>query len=251
MKTKQLIAKTVQSAMFAGALLLSSSAAFAQVKVGTNPTVIDPANNLEVEASTTGRKVAVDKTTGKVTIADGTQGNKRILTSDANGVASWQVRKITSSNIFTQGTGVGVFLPVSTTGYCNSINCGTYLNLTGTFTTTESVNDVVMEVAGNYSVSNNTQPVTWAYWVSVTGPAGFNQVSGPLFVSESGSVCSSGIINFKVVQKNSAPGTYTATVYASPWKNPSTASWLGIGTYSNAGVCGDTGKASLLISVSE
>ena len=99
MKTKQLFAaagafralraKAFVGAMFATALLFSS-AAFAQVKIGTNPTTINAANNLEVEASTAGNKVSVDKTTGKVTIADGSQATGNILTSDANGVATWQ-----------------------------------------------------------------------------------------------------------------------------------------------------------------
>jgi len=86
MKTKQLLNR----AFLAAALLLSSSALFAQVKIGTNPTVIDAANNLEVEGSTAGRKVAIDKVTGKMTIADGSQGVENILTSDANGVATWK-----------------------------------------------------------------------------------------------------------------------------------------------------------------
>lgn len=62
----------------------------AQVKIGSNPTTIGANNNLEVEASTSGRKVSIDKTTGKVTIADGSQGNDRILTSDVNGTATWK-----------------------------------------------------------------------------------------------------------------------------------------------------------------
>ena len=89
MKTNQLLSNTICSALFAGAMLLSSTV-FAQVKIGTNPTTIGATNNLEVEASTAGNKVSVDKTTGKVTIADGSQGAKKILTSDANGVATWE-----------------------------------------------------------------------------------------------------------------------------------------------------------------
>jgi hypothetical protein len=71
------------------ALLFSSSTLFAQVKIGTNPTTINAANNLEVEASMAGRKISVDKTTGKVTIADGSEGIDKVLTSDAAGVATW------------------------------------------------------------------------------------------------------------------------------------------------------------------
>ncbi len=76
--------------MIAAAMLLGTSSAFAQVKIGSNPTSINAANNLEVEASTAGRKTSVDKTTGQVTIKDGTEGAGKILTSDATGGASWQ-----------------------------------------------------------------------------------------------------------------------------------------------------------------
>ncbi|REA62924.1 hypothetical protein DSL64_08420 [Dyadobacter luteus] len=63
---------------------------FGQVKIGTNPTTIESTSNLEVEASTTGRKLKVDKTSGQLTVADGTQGTGKVLTSDAQGGASWQ-----------------------------------------------------------------------------------------------------------------------------------------------------------------
>jgi hypothetical protein len=90
MNQKQLLFNRLRTAAFAAAMLFGTSAVFAQVKIGTNPTVINPANNLEVEASTTGRKTSVNKTTGQVTITDGTQGAGKVLTSDANGASSWQ-----------------------------------------------------------------------------------------------------------------------------------------------------------------
>ncbi|WP_215239119.1 hypothetical protein [Dyadobacter helix] len=86
MKLSRIIAKT----FFASAMLLTSTSIFAQVKIGTNPTTIEAASNLEVEASTAGRKVKVDKTTGQLTIKDGTEGAGKILKSDAVGGASWQ-----------------------------------------------------------------------------------------------------------------------------------------------------------------
>ena len=73
------------------AMLWGSSSVFAQVKIGTNPTTIGANNNLEVEASTTGRKTSIDKATGQVTIQDGTQGNSKVFTSDANGGGNWQL----------------------------------------------------------------------------------------------------------------------------------------------------------------
>src|SRR5688572_9697630 len=93
MKTQILLSKNawkkVSLSLFAAALL-SSASAFAQVKIGTNPTTIEPNYNLEVEASTPGRKTKIDKTTGQVTITDGTEGAGKVLTSDAAGGASWQ-----------------------------------------------------------------------------------------------------------------------------------------------------------------
>lgn len=131
MKTKQQFSKTISAAMLAAALFFGSSAAFAQVKIGTNPTVIGATNNLEVEASTAGNKVSVDKTTGKVTIADGSQGAGKVLTSDANGVATWTL----PSSIILEGT----FTPPSTiavatgTGTVVLNNCPITLNK-GTYT---------------------------------------------------------------------------------------------------------------------
>ncbi|GLU56211.1 hypothetical protein [Dyadobacter frigoris] len=250
MNIAQLIKRTLRAGIFATALFCSSTL-FAQVKIGTNPTTINTANNLEVESSTAGNKVIIDKTTGKVTIADGSQGAAKVLTSDANGVATWQSKKTTSSNIFSQTSGVGLYLPVSTTGYCGSPSCGTFLNLTGTFAITQATNDVIIDISGSYSASNNTLPVTFTYWLAITPPSGPTQNVGPFFITESGLLCSSGFINIKSFMKDAAIGNYSVAVYGAPWKNPSTGTWIGIGQYSNPGVCGDTYKTSLVLSVSE
>jgi hypothetical protein len=71
-------------------LVIVGFAVQAQVKIGSNPTTIEAQSNLEVEASTPNRKVKVDKTSGQVTIQDGTEGIGKVLTSDAVGGASWQ-----------------------------------------------------------------------------------------------------------------------------------------------------------------
>lgn len=93
-----------------GAILAASTSVFAQVKIGTNPTTIEAASNLEVEASTAGRKVKVDKTTGQLTIKDGTEGTAKILTSDADGGASWQAP---ASNLRLLGDIVAETFPVA------------------------------------------------------------------------------------------------------------------------------------------
>jgi len=87
---KQLLPKAFFTAALGTALLLAPSSVWAQVKIGSNPTTIDPNNNLEVESTDPTKKISIHKTTGKLTIADGSQGDKKILTSDANGVATWQ-----------------------------------------------------------------------------------------------------------------------------------------------------------------
>ncbi|GAB4016849.1 complement C1q domain-containing protein [Spirosoma koreense] len=89
MKVMKRVSSTFLTAAVAAALFVSSSA-MAQVKIGTNPTTIGASSNLEVEAATSGRKTSVDKTTGQVTIADGTEGTGKVFTSDANGGGSWQ-----------------------------------------------------------------------------------------------------------------------------------------------------------------
>jgi len=68
--------------------VLATSFASAQVKIGSNPTTIDANNNLEVESNDPTKKVSISKS-GKLTIADGSQGAGYVLTSDANGTATW------------------------------------------------------------------------------------------------------------------------------------------------------------------
>lgn len=61
MKTKQLRStKTITSALFAAAVLFTSSSVFAQVKIGSNPTTITPNANLDVEG-VSGRHTVVMK----------------------------------------------------------------------------------------------------------------------------------------------------------------------------------------------
>jgi hypothetical protein len=92
MKFKLLLASSFGFAMF-----FISEGTFAQMKIGTNSTDIEPGSNLEVEASTTGRKFKVDKTTGQLTIADGTEAANSVLVSDAQGKTKWTL--LTPSNL--------------------------------------------------------------------------------------------------------------------------------------------------------
>ena len=82
--------------------LFGVSDLFAQVKIDTNPTQIESTSNLEVEASSTGREWKLDKITGKMTYADGTQGAGKVLTSDANGTATWAGTFIQDTPVLSQ-----------------------------------------------------------------------------------------------------------------------------------------------------
>lgn len=164
MKTQILLSKIwgtqMPSALFAAALLFGSSAAFAQVKIGTNPATIEPNSNLEVEASTPGRKTAIDKTTGQVTITDGTQGAGKVFTSDANGAGSWQTSgagcasfDARGDNTTTPVSNTGVFTP--TTLISNNITyspSGAYNSTTGEYTIPENGFYLFHGSAGTYDV---------------------------------------------------------------------------------------------------
>jgi hypothetical protein len=81
---------TFRKVILSGALLLVlGNLAFAQVKIGANPAAIGTNSALEIEA-TNGNKFSIDKNNGQVTIQDGTQGADKVLTSDAEGNASWK-----------------------------------------------------------------------------------------------------------------------------------------------------------------
>jgi hypothetical protein len=158
MKTRNLLFKISQTKvtrfLFAGTLLFGSSAAFAQVKIGTNPTTIEPNSNLEVEASTSGRKMKVDKTTGQVTIQDGTEGAGKIFTSDAVGGGSWQSVSLTA---FAALQGGRENLP-------QSVNAGLLGTITFPGETTDPTNSFtpstgtyVTPVAGHYVLFGSTQ----------------------------------------------------------------------------------------------
>ncbi|MET7259607.1 hypothetical protein ACWKW6_10020 [Dyadobacter jiangsuensis] len=155
---------TLFSAFIFALSLTVSSVSFAQVKIGSNPATIDPNNNLEVEASTPGRKTAINKTTGQVTITDGTEGAGKVLTSDANGGASWQTSGVgcasfdaSGANTTTPVNNVGVFLPTKL--IANSVAyspSGAYNSTTGEYTIPENGFYLFHGSAGTYNVAAGT-----------------------------------------------------------------------------------------------
>lgn len=164
MNKKQKFAKAFSPAVLIAAMLFGTSTVFAQVKIGTNPTTINAANNLEVEASTAGNKVSVDKTTGKVTIADGSQGAAKILTSDANGIATWEAPAAQDAPVFLsvyKGTGAdqplgagGTFTKANFT--VKSFDKNSNFDLTNDALTVPANGAGYYQISGNYSCS----PVT-------------------------------------------------------------------------------------------
>ncbi len=85
MKTNQLLHKVLKAGIFASVLLCSNSL-FAQLKIGSNPTVIGANRNLEIEADN-GKKVIVNKADGTVVIenAPDAAANDKFLKIDAAG----------------------------------------------------------------------------------------------------------------------------------------------------------------------
>ncbi len=109
-------------------LALLGTLAHAQVKIGSNPGTIGSSSNLEIEASN-GNKTSINKSTGQVTIADGTQGAGRIFTSDANGNGSWTQTVVTGGTVrcnvpqsFTNAVSTTLITPAPIT----TSNPGTY-----------------------------------------------------------------------------------------------------------------------------
>ncbi len=111
----------------------------AQVKIGANPASIGGTSNLEVEAAN-GNKTIIQKdngnvgigttspgaklevnngtTAGAVKLVDGTQGIGKVLTSDANGVGTWQ--SIGSTVVYK----VAATQPVDVIGSVDSLDLG-------------------------------------------------------------------------------------------------------------------------------
>lgn len=194
MKAKKLLPKTLYAVMLGAAMLLGSSTVFAQVKIGTNPTTIEPNSNLEVEASTPGRKMKVDKTTGQVTITDGTEGAGKVLTSDAAGGTSWQ--NPLAGTMINGTTGGVVNFPTGAVdqkysgGSITFPKAGTYMvyarwSVSNVATTHPIPNHAFINTALSSSASTYTQEGIAAEWLFVvptahhTAPGFRVTVTGP------------------------------------------------------------------------
>lgn len=101
--------KALRFCAFLFVILPFSETAFAQLKLGNNATKVDPEASLEVESVTYGSRFRIDKSTGQITIQDGSQEFGRVLTSDAQGKASWRLITSNSLNPFARGESDGAF----------------------------------------------------------------------------------------------------------------------------------------------
>lgn len=209
MITKPAFSKTIYATLFATAMLLGSSAAFAQVKIGTNPTSINAANNLEVEASTTGRKTSIDKTSGQVTIKDGTEGTGKVLTSDANGGASWQNKDVACSSFETVRSAPQV-IPI---------------NDPSNFNYTTLISDVEY-----YDPSGAYNPTTGEYTVPATGFYSFKGSCGDFIAGVSAATRNTTIAIFSALKGNLSFSVVQDQTYASgSWNSVSTMNYLTAG----------------------
>ena len=159
----------------------------------TNQALFANGNNLGYSGIFTGGNVGIgttapnrllhlnSATNGALRIVDGTQANGRVLTSDANGVATWQSTGI--DNIVGVLSATGVSIPYNQTA--NFLQTGSYITLPpGRY----AVN-VTMLLARNSTPSPS--PNNSFFWVrsSFSDSAGANPVSSPDIV---GSTLASG-----------------------------------------------------------
>lgn len=258
-----------------------SVSSFAQVKIGDNPTTINGGSVLELESTNKGLlmpRISLTNTTTWGLAGTSAAGmhvfntNTGITSTnttyptlaakigeyywDGTGwVALAPLVKSTAIYSFPQTTGVKIALPNSGgVGTCGGLACATYLNWQGTFTTSQSLNDVILDVTGTYSVALNTTAVNFNFFVAIdkTTPGVMEQVDN-FFVTNAGTACNADDFNYKTVLQNLPPRTYNVRVYAAPWVNNGAVAQLGIGQQSNPGGCGTNLPAgqSLIITVSQ
>lgn len=171
-------APNTNQALLADGNSLGNAAIFTRGNVGIGtPLGTNPSNLLHINSASN----------GAVRIVDGTEGNKKVLTSDATGVATWQPIGIESIQAdLTAVTGISIAFTdtvnFSQTGASITLPPGRYaVNVTMLLST----------VPGSYTNSNE------AFWVR----SSFSDSSGPT-PSQSGN-----IIGSNLVSGNLVPGT--------------------------------------------
>ncbi|WP_254411171.1 hypothetical protein [Dyadobacter diqingensis] len=284
--TKHKLSKTLFSAIVATGVLLGSTSLFAQVKIGTNPTVINPGSALEIESATKAFLMPRISLTNTTTWGlDGTAAagmhvfntNTAITSSNPNyptliskiGEYYWDgtgwvaiapLTKSTSITSFPQVTpGVVVTIPAGTAGTCGLPfgpipACAVDLNRNASFDVTKAVNDVLIDMSGAYSVASNTTQVSFyiALAIDKTTPGVFELVDY-YFITNSTTGCSGQYLNLKGALKNLPVRSYNVKVYLAPWQNSGAAATVGFGKQALAGACGnnDFDQQKVIVSVSQ
>lgn len=186
---------TTNQALFANGNNLGYSGIFTGGNVGIGTTA--PSRTLHVNSATS----------GAVRIVDGTQGNAKVLTSDATGVATWQPVGIENYQANLSAV-TGVSIPYTLTG--NFIQTGASITLPpGRFAV--NVTMLLSTVPGAYTNSNE------AFWVrsSFSDSAGVNPLSSPDIIGSnlvSGNLVPStlySLLTGMVVINNSTAGNKT------------------------------------------
>ncbi|MCF2445026.1 hypothetical protein L0657_13750 [Dyadobacter sp. CY345] len=286
MKRKQLLSNTLCSALFAGAMLLSSTV-FAQVKIGDNPTAINAGSALEIESTNRGLlmpRISLTNTTTWGLAGTAVAGmhvyntNAAIASSnilyptlvakigeyywDGTGwVALAPALKTTTIASFSQSTpGVTADIPSSAVGTCGvGIGqaipiCAYNLNRNASFTVNNANNDVTVDITGTYSAAYNTTQFNFFLVLAIdkTTPGVFEAVD-TFFFTHSGTGCSASYINAKTALQNYSPRTYNVRVYLLPWVNGGVSARVGVGKESIAGACGnnDFANQKVVVSVSQ
>ncbi|MCF0054856.1 hypothetical protein [Dyadobacter sp. CY356] len=286
MKTKQLLSKTLCTAMFAGALLFGSSSVFAQVKIGNNPTVINAGSALEIESATKALLMPRISLTNTTTWGlDGTSAagmhvfntNMSITSSnttyptlvskigeyywDGTGwVALAPLVKSTSITSFPQTTpGVVVNIAAGTAGTCGLPfgpipACAVDLNRNASFEVTNTLSDVLIDMSGAYSVASNTTPVSFYIALAIDkNTPGVYEMVDYYFITNSTTGCSGQYINLKSALKNLPVRSYNVKVFLAPWQNSGAAATVGVGKQALTGSCGnnDFAQQKVIVSISQ
>lgn len=272
--------------MIAAAMIFGTSSAFAQVKIGDNPTTINAGSVLEMESTNKGLLMPRVSLTNTTTWGlAGTQAagmhvyntNTAITSSnldypalaakigeyywDGTGwVALAPLSKSTALFSFAQTTpGVVVTIPAGAAGLCGLPAgpvpaCAVDLNRDANFEITNPTNDVKVDISGAYSMASNTSTVAFYVTLAIdkTTPGVF-EIQDYFFVSNAALGCSGQYLNLTSTIKNLPARTYNLKVYVAPWTNPGATATVGFGKQALAGACGnnDFVNQKVIVSVSQ
>lgn len=237
--------------MIAAAMLLGTSSAFAQVKIGDNPTTINAGSALEIESTNKGLlmpRIALTNTTTWGLAGTSAAGmhvyntNMAITSTNSNyptlvakiGEYYWDgtgwvaletVSKRTVITSYNQSAGVYMILPVGA-AVCDPSPtipaCSISSNLNGSLNITSPVNDVIVDVTGQYAAMlNGKTDVKVVVYMDKTTPGVFEPIG--IFtnvIAENATpalVCYASSFNYKLALQNLPVRTYSIKVNLVPW----------------------------------